>query len=120
MIAHLSQETFKEMIFDFSANSEWEFKGSKPTLVDFYANWCGPCKMIAPVLEELAREYDGKIDIYKVNTELEPALSSLFGIRSIPSLLFIPLDGKPQMVSGALPKNSIVNAFKDLLGVDKT
>ncbi|WP_075590901.1 thioredoxin [Labilibacter marinus] len=117
MLEHLTKETFKEKVFDFEANKEWKFAGNKPCLIDFYADWCGPCKAIAPVLEELSKDYDGKIDIYKVDTEAERELSGMFGVQSIPSLLFIPSEGQPQMAQGALPKESLQKAFKDVLKV---
>jgi len=118
MIEHLTLETFKAKVFDFEKNTEWKFNGNKPAIIDFYADWCGPCKMVAPILEELSKEYDGKIDIYKIDTESEQELASVFGIKSIPSLLFIPKDAQPQMAMGALPKDSFKKAFKDILGVE--
>ncbi len=118
MIEHLTMDTFKAKVFDFEKNTDWKFEGAKPAVIDFYADWCGPCKMVAPVLEELSKEYDGKLDIYKVDTESEQELASMFGIRSIPSLLFIPLNDKPQMAMGALPKESFKQAFKDVLKVE--
>ncbi len=117
MLEHLTKETFKSKVFDFEANKEWNFIGEKPCLIDFYADWCGPCKAVAPVLEELSKEYDGKIDIYKVDTEAEKELAGMFGIQSIPSLLFIPSEGQPQMAQGALPKETFHKAFKDVLKV---
>ena len=117
MLEHLTKETFKQKVFDFEASKDWKFTGDKPCIIDFYADWCGPCKAIAPVLEELSKDYDGKIDIYKVDTEAEKELSSMFGIQSIPSLLFIPSEGQPQMAQGALPKESLQKAFKDVLKV---
>jgi thioredoxin 1 len=119
MIEHLTKETFLKKIFNFEVNKEWKFEGDKPCIVDFYADWCGPCKMVAPVLEELAKDFDGKIDVYKIDTEAEQELASAFGIRSIPSLLFVPAEGQPQMAMGALPKESFIKAFKDVLGVEK-
>jgi len=116
---HLTKQSFIDKVFDFESNTEWSYKGSKPALIDFYADWCGPCKAIAPVLEQLSNEYAGVMDIYKVDTEQESELSGIFGIRSIPSLLFIPLDGQPQMAMGALPKNTLEQAFKDVLKVVK-
>jgi thioredoxin len=110
-------ETFKSKVFDFEKNTEWKFEGDRPAVIDFYADWCGPCKMVAPILEELSKEYDGKIDIYKVDTEAQQELAGLFGIRSIPSILFIPLDEKPQMAAGALPKDTFKQAFADVLKV---
>ncbi len=118
MIEHLTVETFKQKVFNYEANTEWKFEGTKPAIIDFYADWCGPCKMVAPILEELAAEYDGKLDIYKVDTESEQELASVFGVRSIPSLLFIPKDSQPQMAQGALPKDTFKKAFKDVLGVE--
>jgi thioredoxin len=118
MIEHLTLDTFKQKVFDFEKNTEWKFEGTRPAIIDFYADWCGPCKMVAPILEELSKEYDGKLDIYKVDTESEQELASVFGIRSIPSLLFIPLNDKPQMAQGALPKESFKQAFKDVLNVE--
>ncbi len=118
MIEHLTVETFKNKVFNFEANKEWKFEGSLPALIDFYADWCGPCKTVAPILEELATEYSGKVQIYKVDTEQERELAGLFGIQSIPSLLFIPKDGQPQMAMGALPKDTFRKAIKDVLQVD--
>ena len=118
MTEHLTVDTFKEKVFNFEENKEWKFEGEKPCLIDFYADWCGPCKMVAPILEELSEEYDGKLNIYKVNTEEQKELSAVFGIQSIPSLLFVPKDGQPQMAMGALPKDTLEKAFKDVLKVD--
>jgi thioredoxin 1 len=119
MLEHLTKETFKTKVFDFEKNTEWKFEGSKPCLIDFYADWCSPCKMVAPILEDLSDEYKGKVDIYKVNTEEENELASMFGIRSIPSLLFVPMTGQPQMAMGALPKETFEQAFKDVFQVEK-
>lgn len=118
MTEHLTKETFLSKVFNYEVSKEWKFEGNKPCIIDFYADWCGPCKMVAPVLEELAREYEGKLDVYKIDTEKETELASVFGIRSIPSLLFVPKDGQPQMAMGALPKDSFIKAFKDILGVE--
>ncbi len=118
MIEFLTKETFKEKVFDFEKNKDWKFEGELPCIIDFYADWCQPCKMVAPVLEELATEYDGKLDIYKVDTEDQRELSAMFGIQSIPSLLFVPKDGQPQMTQGALPKDSFKKAFKDVFNVE--
>jgi thioredoxin 1 len=119
MLEHLTRETFLSKVFNYEINKEWKFEGKKPCVIDFYADWCGPCKMVAPVLEELAKDFEGKVDIYKVNTEEEQELASIFGIRSIPSILFVPATGQPQMAMGALPKETFVKAFKDVLGVEK-
>jgi thioredoxin 1 len=101
---HLTTQDFKEKVFDFDKEQEWNYKGSLPAIIDFYADWCGPCKMVAPVLEELSKEYEDQVIIYKVNTEKEMELSSVFGIQSIPTFLFIPLEGEPIMQPGAFPK----------------
>ena len=119
MVEHLTKETFLNKIFNYEKNKEWKFEGEKPCIIDFYADWCSPCKMVAPVLEELAKDYDGKLDVFKVDTEEEQELASVFGIRSIPSFLFVPAEGQPQMAMGALPKETFVKAFKDVLGVEK-
>ncbi|KXX70699.1 thioredoxin [Flammeovirga sp. SJP92] len=116
-VKNLSLEEFKDKIFDYTNNEDWNYKGDKPALIDFYADWCGPCKMVAPILDELAEEYDGKVDIYKVNTEIEQELSSMFGIRSIPSLLFIPMEDVPKMQKGALQKNDFKKAFEAEFGI---
>lgn len=112
MPEHLTKETFLEKIFNYEKSQEWDFQGELPCIIDFYADWCQPCKMVAPILEELAEEYKGKINIYKIDTEKEQELAAVFGIRSIPSLLFCPKDDKPQMAMGALPKET----FEEVIG----
>ncbi|NQV17474.1 MAG: thioredoxin [Armatimonadetes bacterium] len=114
---HLTLETFKEKVFDFEVNKEWKFKGEIPAIIDFYADWCGPCKQVAPIMEELAKEYDGKVKIYKIDTEVERELVGMFGIKSIPSILFIPKEGQPQMTTGALPKENFVQIIEEVLKV---
>lgn len=118
MVEHLTEQTFKEKVFNFEANKEWKFEGELPCMIDFYADWCQPCKMVAPILEELQEEYKGKINIYKVDTEAEQQLSAMFGIQSIPSLLFVPVGEQPQMAQGALPKDTFKQAIKDVLKVE--
>ncbi|NDV78867.1 thioredoxin [Dysgonomonas sp. 511] len=113
---HLNKIDFLNKVANYEANpNEFKYLGDKPALIDFYADWCGPCKAIAPVLEELAAEYDGEIYIYKINTEEEQELAAMFGIRSIPSLLFVPMDGTPQMAQGALPKPALKEAIETVL-----
>jgi len=119
MIEHLTKETFLNKVFNYEKNKEWKFEGEKPCIIDFYADWCGPCKVVAPVLEELAKDFDGKLNVFKVDTEAQQELASVFGIRSIPSFLFVPAEGQPQMAMGALPKETFIKAFKDVLGVEK-
>lgn len=117
---HLTKETFQSKVFNYEKNKEWKFEGDLPCLIDFYADWCQPCKMVAPILEELAKEYKGKVNIYKVNTEEQQELSAAFGIRSIPSLLFCPKDEQPQMAQGALPKETMKGVIEDVLLKNKT
>jgi thioredoxin 1 len=114
-VVHLTAQEFKEKVFDYGKGSEWKYEGNLPAIVDFYADWCQPCKMIAPVLEELALEYAGKIVVYKVDTENEQELASVFGIQSIPTLLFIPKVGQPQSAMGALPKQTFEKVINDIL-----
>lgn len=112
----LTKADFLTKVMDYEANpQEWKYLGDKPAIIDFYASWCGPCKMVAPILEELAEEYDGQIYIYKVNTEKEQELAAMFGIRSIPSILFIPIGEQPQMAMGAMPKSSFKEAIDKVL-----
>jgi thioredoxin len=117
-LEHLTKETFKEKVFNFEANKDWKFEGSRPAIIDFYADWCAPCKMVAPILEELKSEYGEKLDIYKINTEQEQELASMFGVQSIPSLLFVPSEGQPQMAMGALPKETFKKAISDVLSIN--
>lgn len=117
---HLTKQSFQEKVFNYEQNKEWKFEGELPCLIDFYADWCGPCKQVAPVLEELSKEYEGKVNIYKIDTEAEQELAAAFGIKSIPSLLFCPSDGQPQMSQGALPKESMKQAIEEVLLKAKT
>lgn len=100
----LTTQDFKDKLFDYTKHQEWKYTGPRPAIIDFYADWCGPCKMVAPVLEELSDEYAGQVDIYKVDTEVEMELAGVFGIQSIPTFLFIPMEGLPMLQPGALPK----------------
>jgi len=115
MTEQLTKKTFLEKVYNFEENEQWKFEGNLPCIIDFYADWCGPCKMVAPILEELVEEYEGKINIYKVDTEKQQELAAKFGIRSIPSLLFCSLDSQPQMAQGALPKHALVEAIDKVL-----
>ena len=116
---HLTKEAFMEKVFNYEKNKEWKFEGELPCIIDFYADWCQPCKIVAPILEELSKEYEGKINIYKVDTEAQQELAGAFGIRSIPSILFCPKDEQPQMAQGALPKESLVQAITEVLLKEK-
>jgi thioredoxin 1 len=111
----MTMQDFKDKIFDFENEQTWSFKGAVPAIIDFYAEWCGPCKAVAPVLEELSNDYAGRLDIYKVDTDLEAELSSLFGIQSIPTFLFIPKEGEPMVQKGALPKNVLKQVIDERL-----
>ena len=119
MTIKLTTEDFKTKVLDYTTQQEWNYLGTLPAIIDFYADWCGPCKMVAPVLEELATEYQGKLIIYKVDTEAEQELAALFDIRSIPTFLFIPMKGKPMLQPGALPKNVFKKVIDEQLVSDK-
>ena len=113
---HLTKAEFLTKVSNYEANpSEWKYLGDKPCIIDFYASWCGPCKTIAPILEDLAKEYEGQIYIYKVDTEAEQELAAAFGIRSIPSILFCPIGEAPQMAQGALSKDAFKKAIMEVL-----
>ena len=118
MTEHLTKETFVTKVFDYEKNTDWKFEGQVPTIIDFWAEWCGPCKMISPVLEEISQQFVGKINVYKVNVDEETDLAAAFGIQSIPSLLFIPMNEKPRLSVGALPKAGILKIVKDVLKVE--
>jgi len=118
MTEDLTKKTFLEKVFNYEKNKEWVFEGKVPAIIDFYADWCGPCKMIAPILEELSNEYEGKINIYKVDTEAEQELAAAFAIRSIPSMLFIAMNEQPQMSNGALPKQELQKLIQEVLKVE--
>lgn len=118
-VVHITKADFLKKVYDFEKNpDEWKYLGSQPAIVDFYADWCGPCRQLSPVLDELAKEYSGKLTIYKVNVDNEGGLATFFGIRSIPTLLFIPMKGKPQRSLGALSKTELKGIIKDVLKVE--
>ena len=118
MTENLTKTTFLEKVFNYEQHEEWKFEGDKPAIIDFYADWCGPCKMIAPILEQISEEYEGKVDVYKIDTEAEQELAAAFGIRSIPSLLFVPKDEMPQMANGARPKQELERIIAEVLKVN--
>lgn len=118
-VVHITKADFLKKVYDFEKNpDEWKYLGSQPAIVDFYADWCGPCRQLSPVLDELAKEYSGKLTIYKVNVDNERGLATFFGIRSIPTLLFIPMKDKPQRSLGALSKTELKGIIKDVLKVE--
>ena len=116
--SNITKEDFLKKVMDYNNNpTEWKYLGDKPAIIDFYASWCGPCKMMAPIMDELAEEYEGRLHVYKVDTEAEEELSQVFGIRSIPSILFVPMEGKPTMSQGAIPKAELKRIISDNLGI---
>jgi thioredoxin 1 len=114
-VVQLTNELFKKMIFNYDAGKEWKYEGSKPAIIDFYADWCGPCRQLSPLVEEIAKEYAGKIIVYKVDTDKEKILSQTLGISGLPTLLFIPAQGAPQVSMGAIPKESLIKAINEVL-----
>jgi thioredoxin 1 len=117
MAEQLTKETFKQKIFNYELNQEWKFEGDVPAVVDFWAPWCGPCRIVGPLIDQLSIEYAGKINFYKVNVDDEQELAGIFNVRSIPSMLFIPREGKPKMSVGALPKEALVDVITKELNV---
>lgn len=113
----LTKQAFLEKVFNYEQNEQWNYQGELPAVIDFYADWCSPCKMISPIMEELSHTYEGKVNIWKIDTEAEQELAAVFGIRSIPSVLFIPKEGQPRMAIGAMPKEGYIKAIEDVLGV---
>jgi len=118
-VEFLNEADFKAKVFDYEKNKDWKYEGTVPCMIDFYADWCQPCKMVAPVLEELQADYGETIQIYKIDTEVERNLAGMFGVQSIPSLLFVPMEGQPQMAAGALPKETFEKAIADVMKVEK-
>lgn len=116
-IEHITAEQFQKKVFDYKNKVEWDFSGDVPVVIDFYATWCRPCKKVAPILEELQKEYKGKLVIYKVNVDKEKELTNVFGVQSMPTFLFIPKKGKPSMAKGALPKEVFQQAFREMFGI---
>ncbi|MCU0276165.1 MAG: thioredoxin [Acidobacteria bacterium] len=115
----LDKKAFSEKVFDFENEKEWKFRGALPAIVDFYADWCGPCKMVTPILEKISTDYAGKLDVFKIDTDKEQELAQAFGIMSIPSLMFIPVSGPPQMARGALDRAGFDKAIAEVLGVKR-
>jgi len=111
----LTDLTFKQKVFDYVKNKDWKYEGTIPCIVDFYADWCGPCRRVSPILEEIAKDYSGKLIVYKVNTDKEQILSSSLGIQSLPTILFIPVTGKPQVIMGAYPKEELLKLVNSIL-----
>ena len=114
-VVQLTDAVFKKTIFNYGSSKEWKFEGSKPVIIDFYADWCAPCRQLSPLVEEIAKEYDGRIVVYKVDTEKEKDLARAIGITGLPTLLFIPAEGTPRMSMGLLPKADLVKAINEVL-----
>jgi len=118
---NITTQDFKDKVFNYTTEQDWKYQGTLPAIIDFYADWCGPCKMVAPILEELSKEYEGRLVIYKVNTDVEQELSTVFGIQSIPTILFIDANGEPMMQPGAFPKHTFKKIIEEkLLSPQKT
>ncbi len=113
----LTNEVFKQKVFNYDLNKTWKFEGNLPVIIDFYATWCGPCKQLSPLVEELARKYDGKMIVYKVDTDKEPLLAQSMGIQNLPTLLFIPVKGQPRSTVGAVPKETLEKAISEVLQI---
>ncbi len=111
----LTNEIFKEKVFNYEINKTWKFEGKLPVIIDFYASWCGPCRILSPLVEEIAKKYDGKIIVYKVDTDKEQQLAQSMGISSLPTLLFIPAKGQPQSSVGAVPNETLEKAIREVL-----
>ncbi len=113
MAISLTEEDFVVKVFDYKNNKEWSFRGDRPAIIDFYANWCGPCKMLSPIFEKLSKKYENSIDFYKVDTDKEQDISSAIGVQSLPTILFIPIDGKPKVSVGFLQEDAFENIIKE-------
>ena len=117
MIEHLTKDSFKQKVFDYQNSRGYRFEGERPVVIDFYTNWCVPCKTIAPILEELQREYERKVDNYKVDSEMEKESPKAFNVRSIPTLMFVPEEGQPQVGCGAVSKGDLKHFFIHLFHI---
>ncbi|MCU4156779.1 thioredoxin [Carboxylicivirga sp. A043] len=118
-VIYLDAASFKEKVFNYETNKEWKYEGEVPAILDFYADWCGPCKMLSPVLDKIQKEYDGKVQIYKINTDKQKELAATFGIRSLPTIVFVPLNGEPQAAMGYRSKNDLETMITEILQVEK-
>ena len=114
-IVYLTNDTFKQMVYNYDKNKEWKYEGTQPAIIDFYASWCPPCRQLSPLVEQIAQEYSGKIVVYKIDTDKEQLLSQRLGISGLPTLLFIPVKGKPQASMGFIPKETIIKTINDVL-----
>jgi thioredoxin len=117
VVQQLTSGEFRQVIYNYDTNPEWKFEGTMPVIIDFYADWCPPCRQLSPLVEEIAKEYNGKIVVYKVDTDKEKELAQKLGITSLPTLLYIPAKGKPQVTLGYIPKESIVKTINEVLSI---
>ncbi len=111
----INTNEFKSKIFNFEVEKDWKYLGDRPAIIDFYADWCGPCKIQGPILDRISKKYEGKINVFKIDTEQNEELSAAFGIRSIPSLLFIPMKGKPSLNPGLIQEDQLVQVIDQYL-----
>ena len=114
-VVYLTTDQFRERIFDYKTEREWNYRGNRPCVIDFYTTWCGPCKRLAPIMEELSQAYCDQVVFYKVDTERERELAYTFGINSIPQVLYIPVEGKPMLLQGLYPKENIIGIIDEFL-----
>lgn len=118
-VVYLTAAQFRERVFDYKTERDWNFRGNKPCVIDFYTTWCGPCKRLAPIMEELSQTYCDRVTFYKVDTERERELAYVFGINSIPQVLYIPMEGKPMLLQGLYPKENIIQIIDEFLLKEK-
>ena len=116
-VINMTNDMFKQLVYNYEKNKEWKYEGTKPAIIDFYATWCPPCRELSPLVEQIAHQYSGKIVVYKIDTDKEKLLSQMLGISGLPTLLFIPLKGKPQASMGFIPKEAIVKTINDVLHI---
>ena len=114
-VVYITTEQFRERVFDYKVDKEWNYRGNKPCVIDFYTTWCGPCKRLAPIMEELSQKYCDQVVFYKADTERELELAYVFGINSIPQVLYIPVKGKPMLLKGLYPKEEIIKIIDEFL-----
>ena len=115
-VVALNKADFLKKVYNYEANpNEWKFEGNRPAIIDFYATWCGPCKAMAPILDNISKDYAGKIDVYKIDVDKESELAGTFGIQSIPTLLMIPVKGEPKILQGAMPKDQLIKIVDEFL-----
>jgi thioredoxin 1 len=116
-VIEMTDNIFKEKVFNYETSKTWKFEGNLPVIIDFYATWCGPCRVLSPLVEEVAKKYEGKILVYKVDTDKEPRLAQAMGIQSLPTLLFVPVKGQPRSTVGSIPRETLEKAINEVLFV---